>query len=113
MRVFLETHVKLISGLTQVLYSGSQVAHVYFCKRMHTACIISYIAKRKVLIRYAVIAVIAHLICTFVFTYAKSRFSHDVAHISDSNKKVYAVIWTTTPWSLPANQAVCYGKKIR
>ena len=24
-----------------------------------------------------------------------------------ANAKVYAVIWTTTPWTLPANQAVC------
>ncbi len=24
-----------------------------------------------------------------------------------SDKKAYAVIWTTTPWTLPANQAVC------
>ena len=22
--------------------------------------------------------------------------------------KVYAVIWTTTPWTIPANQAVCF-----
>ena len=24
-----------------------------------------------------------------------------------TNSKVYAVIWTTTPWTLPANQAIC------
>ena len=23
--------------------------------------------------------------------------------------KTYAVIWTTTPWTLPANKAVCYS----
>ena len=37
-----------------------------------------YIAKSKVLIRCVVTA---HLICAFVFAYAKSRFSHDAAHI--------------------------------
>jgi isoleucyl-tRNA synthetase len=28
--------------------------------------------------------------------------------ISDSSK-VYALIWTTTPWTLPANQAICFN----
>ena len=36
-----------------------------------------YIAKVNVLINSAVTA---HLICAFVFAYAKFRFSHDVAH---------------------------------
>lgn len=27
--------------------------------------------------------------------------------------KVYALIWTTTPWSLPANQAVCFNSEIK
>ena len=35
-------------------------------------------AKTKALISFAVAA---KLICVFVFAYAKSRFSHDVAHI--------------------------------
>ena len=38
----------------------------------------SYVAKTKALIS---LAVTAQLICAFVFTYAKIRFSHDVAHI--------------------------------
>ena len=25
---------------------------------------------------------------------------------------MYALIWTTTPWSLPSNQAVCYNPKL-
>ena len=36
------------------------------------------IAKTKALISFAVTA---KLICVFVFSYAKSRFSHDAAHI--------------------------------
>lgn len=28
------------------------------------------------------------------------------------NKEVFAVIWTTTPWTLPANQAICAGPEI-
>lgn len=27
-------------------------------------------------------------------------------------KSVYAIIWTTTPWTLPANQAICAGAEI-
>lgn len=30
-----------------------------------------------------------------------------------SHMKPYAVIWTTTPWTLPANEAICYGNKIK
>ena len=37
-----------------------------------------YVAKTKALTSYAVIA---QLICTFIFTYAKSRFSHDGAQM--------------------------------
>ena len=40
-------------------------------------CTIGHVAKTKVLIRCAVTA---QLICAFVLTYAKSRFSHDLAH---------------------------------
>lgn len=25
---------------------------------------------------------------------------------------VYAIVWTTTPWTLPSNQAVCYNAKL-
>ncbi|KAJ8969178.1 hypothetical protein NQ314_001881 [Rhamnusium bicolor] len=27
-------------------------------------------------------------------------------------KRVYAIIWTTTPWTLPSNQAVCYNESL-
>ncbi|XP_072393391.1 isoleucine--tRNA ligase, mitochondrial [Diabrotica undecimpunctata] len=27
-----------------------------------------------------------------------------------ADKDVYAIIWTTTPWTLPSNQAVCFNK---
>ena len=37
------------------------------------------VAKTKALISFAVTA---KLICVFVFAYAKSRFSHDTAHIA-------------------------------
>ena len=51
-----------------------------------------YVAKTKVLISCAVAVqliscvVTAQLNCSFVFAYAKSRFSHDVAHLL--NEKV-------------------------
>lgn len=28
------------------------------------------------------------------------------------DKQVYALIWTTTPWSLPANQAICFSEEL-
>ena len=44
----------------------------------------SYVVKTKALISFAVTA---KLICVFVFAYAKSRFSHDEAHIVQYNGK--------------------------
>ncbi|XP_070502687.1 isoleucine--tRNA ligase, mitochondrial [Chironomus tepperi] len=32
--------------------------------------------------------------------------------ICDS-EKLYALVWTTTPWTLPANQAICYSKDLK
>ncbi|XP_030762907.1 isoleucine--tRNA ligase, mitochondrial [Sitophilus oryzae] len=29
-----------------------------------------------------------------------------------NDKRVYAVIWTTTPWTLPSNQAICYNNSL-
>ncbi|XP_064623018.1 isoleucine--tRNA ligase, mitochondrial-like [Lineus longissimus] len=28
-------------------------------------------------------------------------------------KGIYALVWTTTPWTIPANQAICYNNSIR
>ena len=42
-----------------------------------------YVAKTKALISFAVTA---KLICVFVFAYAKSRFSHDAAHLYQPDK---------------------------
>ena len=39
-----------------------------------------YVSKTKVLISCMVTT---QLICTFVFTHAKSRFSHDAAHLEE------------------------------
>ena len=44
----------------------------------------TYVAKTKALISFAVTA---KLICVFVFAYAKSRFSHNEAHIKTSNRE--------------------------
>ena len=41
------------------------------------------VAKTKALISFVVTA---KLICDFVFAYAKSRFSHDVAHMYSPRK---------------------------
>ena len=48
-----------------------------------------YVAKTKALISFAVTA---KLICVFVFAYAKSRFSHDAAHLLAVVKKKIALM---------------------
>lgn len=29
-----------------------------------------------------------------------------------NRKTVYVLVWTTTPWTLPANQAICFNPKL-
>ncbi|XP_055914173.1 isoleucine--tRNA ligase, mitochondrial [Eupeodes corollae] len=31
----------------------------------------------------------------------------------DKSKNIYALVWTTTPWTLPSNQAVCYNSELQ
>ena len=52
--------------------------------RKYRDCTIS-VAKTKALTSFAVTA---KLICVFVFAYAKSRFSHDAAHITNSEEPI-------------------------
>lgn len=37
----------------------------------------------------------------------------EVGALASGNKPIHIVIWTTTPWTLPANQAVALGTEIR
>ncbi|KAF0305297.1 Isoleucine--tRNA ligase, mitochondrial [Amphibalanus amphitrite] len=34
-------------------------------------------------------------------------------HTLDTAEPAYLLVWTTTPWTLPANQAVCYGEHVQ
>jgi isoleucyl-tRNA synthetase len=52
--------------------------------------------------------------------YVKFKLSNDDVEkladkfdIKDDLADTYAVIWTTTPWTLPANQAICVGGEIK
>ena len=48
----------------------------------------------------------------FVF-YAKYRYIINVCTVVDADKQqLFALIWTTTPWTLPANEAICYGSDL-
>ncbi len=38
--------------------------------------------------------------------------SNNVANTVNRDYPLFAVIWTTTPWTLPANQAICVGPKV-
>lgn len=41
-----------------------------------------------------------------------NKKSELLKELSESND-VYALIWTTTPWTLPANQAVCFNSNFK
>ncbi len=45
--------------------------------------------------------------------YVKFRLTSDAAAIDPAleGRDVYAVIWTTTPWTMPANLAICFHPK--
>lgn len=52
---------------------------------------------------------------------AESELEYDIHHVSpsiflqlqiDQIPGGYAIIWTTTPWTLPSNQAVCYNPSL-
>lgn len=40
-----------------------------------------------------------------------NRLSNHLAEYCSFN--IYALIWTTTPWTLPTNQAVCYSSDLK
>ena len=48
-----------------------------------------HVAKTEALISFAVTA---KLICAFAFAYAKSRFSHDAAHLCIGGKLTYQLL---------------------
>lgn len=54
-----------------------------------------------------------YLIFCFVFNLYCTCIYVNQSHILPGDSEVYAVIWTTTPWSVPANQAVSYSPDIR
>ncbi|XP_074651245.1 isoleucine--tRNA ligase, mitochondrial-like [Tubulanus polymorphus] len=42
-----------------------------------------------------------------------TQLPKEILKLIDCDKsKIYGIIWTTTPWTIPANEAICYGKKI-
>ena len=71
-------------GLLKYIYDGN----IQKRKVLRFFCGWAYLAKTKVLISCTVTM---QLICAFVFAYAKSRFSHDAAHI----KVKYCIFFIT------------------
>lgn len=41
--------------------------------------------------------------------FVKFEATKNLSKLQDPDKKTYFVIWTTTPWTLPANLAICLG----
>ena len=67
-----------------------------------------YVAKTRALISCVVTA---QLICVFVFAYAKTRFSHDAAHILwilDKNLKI--ILFLSIRGMFKNNVDFCYKK---
>ena len=56
-------------------------------------------------------AVTAKLICVFVFAYAKSRFSHNEAHVCAGGRQVSDFIWDFGKLPFPAHLGI-FKKKI-
>ncbi|XP_055843625.1 isoleucine--tRNA ligase, mitochondrial [Episyrphus balteatus] len=36
----------------------------------------------------------------------------DIPPSAEGNNNTYALVWTTTPWTLPSNQAICYNSEL-
>jgi isoleucyl-tRNA synthetase len=84
-------NVKIFSMLYEAgaIYKGRKPIH--WCKRCHTALAeaeIEYSDEQSDSI------------------YVKFRFTEEAGAFSDEGKPVSVLIWTTTPWTLPANVAV-------
>ncbi|XP_017015792.2 isoleucine--tRNA ligase, mitochondrial [Drosophila takahashii] len=42
------------------------------------------------------------------------RFALNGDELFDAqDKRIYALVWTTTPWTLPSNQAICYNASLK
>ena len=71
-------------------------------------CIVSYVVlPSHLMFRYM-------CCCWYCSTavYVKLELNSIPEHLKNtipSDIKTYAVIWTTTPWTVPANKAVCYS----
>lgn len=52
-----------------------------------------------------------HVSPSLIFRMKLKRVSSRLAQYSSDN--IYALVWTTTPWNLPANQAICYNSEIK
>ena len=47
------------------------------------------------------------------FEIVESPNSPAIQALIDAGERVYAVIWTTTPWTIPVNQALAYGPEVK
>lgn len=47
-----------------------------------------------------------------VIRFKIDKLSNSLQHLLLQYNNIYALIWTTTPWTLPSNQAICFNNKI-
>ncbi|KAL3874272.1 hypothetical protein ACJMK2_037312, partial [Sinanodonta woodiana] len=53
-----------------------------------------------------------HISKSVYVSFPVTKPSPTLAQHLEAGKRIFALIWTTTPWTLPANQALCYNKSI-
>ena len=81
----------LFTGLINT-FGSNNIYGVFLCHLMY---------QFKCFCRYCSTAVYVKLELNSIPEHLKNTIPSDI--------KTYAVIWTTTPWTLPANKAVCYS----
>ncbi|XP_053374897.1 isoleucine--tRNA ligase, mitochondrial-like [Mercenaria mercenaria] len=53
-----------------------------------------------------------HVSTSIFVKFPITKKSSHLQNLVENTHTLHAVIWTTTPWTIPANQAVCYGEDI-
>lgn len=95
---------EIVSSLSRMIKNG----HIYYGSKPVHWCIESSSALAEAEVEYK--DIISHAVCVNFKVLNKKDIS--IYKEIDSNIDVYIPIWTTTPWTLPANRAVALSSSI-
>lgn len=45
--------------------------------------------------------------------FALNKLTPNLQNFTSNNQQIYALVWTTTPWTLPSNQAICFNAELK